>query len=577
MEIIRKIRRPGVHVLVPELEDLYVRQKISRLQFLRYATLLGVSLAGATTFLAGCSTGEPPATAAPPTAAPAATATPVPTKAPSGPKRGGTLTLGDAVFGIDHPARFAGNHGDANNAKFVLEYLTETTSDFVTVPMLLESWSASDDLLTWTLNLRKDVVFSTGEPFTADDVVFTMKEWLNPDVGSSFLGMMNYLQPTGIEKRDDYTVALHLDSPRIEVAENLYHYPGGMLDHRTFTGNWLDNPVGTGPFTLEEWSADERVVLKARQDGKYWKKGADGKPLPYLDQIVVIQMMDLEAQVNAIKGGQIDVFQPTDYRASEMVKDDPNVIVDSIVAGNTALVRMRADKDPWTDVRVRNALKKCQDREKILKLAAGGQGVTACDSHICPVHPEYTPCEPPLYDPEGAKALLAEAGYPDGIDVTLTALAEFANCMGVAEALKEDAEAAGIRITIDALPSPAFWDGWTEFDFATNIWGPRELATMVLNLGYSCDAEGTPVPWNESHWCDQEFNELLAKASATLDLDARKEICKDLMRIQIERGTVGIAFWQNAWSVFRPYVKGIHAHQNLYTDHWKEAWLDTEA
>ena len=568
MQILKKKPTNGVHAYIPELEDLFRKGRISRREFLRNATLLGMSLAGASAFLASCAPApEPTATPKPVVAAP--TATPKPT----GPPRGGTLTYGTRVLGIDHPARYSWITGDADTTRFVIEYLTYTDENNVTHPRLLEKWEASDDLKTWTLHLRKGVTWTTGEPFNADDVVFTMKEWLNPDVGSSMLGLLTYLQPTGIEKKDDLTVVLHLDSPQIGVPEHLYHYPGPMLDHRTFAGDWLENPVGTGAFTLEEWSVGERAVLKARKEG-YWKKGADGKPLPYLDEIICVDLgEERTAYVSAMKGGQVDVIYPevSDFQA---LKDDPNVAIAAIPTTQTRVLRMRVDMEPWTDARVRNAVKLCQDKDKILKLAFFGEGITGPDCHVSPVHPAFCPMDPNPYSPDRAKALLAEAGYPDGLDVTITVASGWPDVVSYAETLKQDAEAAGLRITINAIPVSAYWDVWTEADFAITPWTHRSLAVMVLPLAYTCDKEGTPVPWNESRWCDEEFDELLTKAMGTLDLEDRRKLMCDIQRIQVERGSIGIPFWKNTWIAYNPKFKGMTAHPTQYNDNWTEVWIE---
>jgi peptide/nickel transport system substrate-binding protein len=300
--------------------------------------------------------------------------------------------------------------------------------------------------------------------------------------------------------------------------------------------------------------------------------------LPYLDEIIGIDLGDEEtARVSAIKGGQIDVFYPEGTSGVQALKGDPSVSIIPIATTQTRVMRMRVDMEPWTDVRVRNAVKLCQDREKMLKLAFFGEGITGPDCHVSPAHPEYAPMDATPYDPEQAKALLAEAGYPDGIDVTITVGAGWEDIVSYAEILKTDAEAAGIRITINSVPNATYWDVWTEADFAVTSWTHRPLAVMVLPLAYVCDAQGTPVPWNESRWCDSEFDDLLTRAMGILDVEERRKVMADIQKIQVERGSIGIPYWMNSWIIHNPKFQGMKAHPTNYNDTWTEVWYDAEA
>jgi peptide/nickel transport system substrate-binding protein len=225
---------------------------------------------------------------------------------------------------------------------------------------------------------------------------------------------------------------------------------------------------------------------------------------------------------------------------------------------------MRVDMKPWSDNRVRTALKLCQHREKILALAYFGQGLEGHDFHVCPKHPEYCLIPIPKYDNQRARLLLRKAGYPQGIDVNLAVSSEWTDVVRYAEVLKQDAAPAGFRINIRTMPTSQYWEKWTEVDLGITPWTHRPLGTMVLNLAYVSDSKGKPVAWNETRWVDEEFSKLLKTANGTLDVDERRKIFCKLEDIQMKRGSVGISWWRNVWMVTRKNVRNVKPHPNNY-------------
>lgn len=538
--------------------------KMNRREFLRFATLLGASVTTAYA-LAGC---------AAPAAAPATGGDSAAQPAAAGAvKRGGTWTSAMQLQGIDHPARLSWIQG-GNVVRQVCEYLTETGPDNITRPHLLERWEASDDVKTWTLYLRQDVTFNNGDKFTADDVLFTFGEWFNPDVGSSMLGFLGYVGGIeNIEKVDDYTIRLNCAEASISLPEDLNQYPAVIL-HRNFEGDFLKQPIGTGAFTLKEYKEGERASFEARKD--YWRKAEDGSALPYLDTLTYISL-DHDAAVAALLGGQVDsMYNPTaaDWEA---LKDAPGLTVYPASTAQSLVGRMRVDIEPWTDVRVRNALKLCQDREKIRQLAYKGQGDLAIDAHVAPVHPDYAQRDIPPYDPEGAKKLLEEWAAETGATLPLKVKLATKNDEGeaeIAQALKELAIPAGFDIELDITDANGYWNRWTEVDLGITAWTHRPLGTMVLAAGYTVDAEGKPVPWNETRWADEEFNTKLKAAQSTLDVEARRQIMGELEDIFQERGPIFISFWKNVWNITRSEFKNVVGHPTSYdllTEVWKDA------
>jgi peptide/nickel transport system substrate-binding protein len=488
------------------------------------------------------------------------------------------LRQGTSVPAIDHPARFSWIF-DANEFRHVFEYLTETDSDNVTHPYLLESWEANDDLTVWTLNLRQGIKWTNGDEFVADHVKFNFGEWLNPDTGSSILGLWEgFLTMDGVEIVDDYTVRLNLTAPLLAVPEQLFHYPAQIL-HPSFDGDCTSgkNP-STGPYTLDEYVVGERVRIVSRfanGDSGYWQMGADGDPLPYLDAMEFIDLgEDQTAHIAAILGGQIDnIYQPVPDTFLAL-RDNDKVTVKSVGTAATRVLRFRADLEPWNNNDVRSAVKMLQDRTKILDQAYFGEGIEGYDTHVSPVQQEWAPMDLPAYDPEGAKALLEAAGHA-GLEFAISVGTGWTDIVAYAETLQEDAKAAGVNITLDTMPNDSYWGLWTETPVGVTTWAHRPLAVMLLPLAYIADAEGVPVPWNESRWVDEEFTSILLEAQGTLDIEARRALVGQLQKIQQERGSIGVAYFINNWEIFNPAFQGMTAHPTQY-NLWREVWYDPD-
>ena len=583
---ITKEEMAKVHRYIPEAYEKLEQGRISRREFMRLSTLLGMS-AGVAAIAAACASGgtetgseEPAATEA--VSEPAEeTAEEAPMEeeaaAPSGSiVRGGVLRQATQVPAVDHPARFSWIY-DANQFRHVFEYLTETDADNVTHPYLLESWSANDDLTVWTLNLRQDVKWTNGDDFVADHVKFNFGEWLNPDVGSSILGLWEgFLTIDGVEVVDDHTIRLNLDAPLLAVPENLFHYPAQIM-HPSFDGDITSgNNPSTGPYTLEEFVVGERVRLASRVangDDGYWQMGEDGQPLPYLDALEFVDLgSDQTAAVAAMKSGDVQSIYDPSVDTFLAMRNDNNVVVESVGTAATRVLRFRVDVDPWTDNRAVQAVKLCQDRQKIIDQAYFGEAIEGYDTHASPVQPEFAPMDSIPYDPEGARALLDEMGM-DSLDLAISVGTGWPDIVAYAETLQQDAQAAGINVTLDTMPNEAYWDLWTETPVGITLWAHRPLAVMVLPLAYIADSEGNPVPWNETRWVDDEFSSLLKEAQGTLDVEARRAIMADIQRIQSERGSIGVAYFQNFWAVTNPAFIGIKAHPTQY-NLWRNVWYD---
>ncbi|HMB77821.1 MAG TPA: ABC transporter substrate-binding protein, partial [Kiloniellaceae bacterium] len=188
-----------------------------------------------------------------------------------------------------------------------------------------------------------------------------------------------------------------------------------------------------------------------------------------------------------------------------------------------------------------------------------GLGAPGEHHHVAPVHPDYYPLPPMKRDVAAAKALLAEAGYPDGVEFSIATKKDPAWEINSVQALVEQWKEAGIKVNIDVLPSAQFWDVWDKVPFGYTSWTHRPLGFMVLSLAYR-----SGVPWNESHYNNPEFDEILTKAEGTLDLEQRKELLKQLEEIMQEDGPMVQPIWRAVFSVMDKKVKGFHKHPTNY-------------
>ena len=205
------------------------------------------------------------------------------------------------------------------------------------------------------------------------------------------------------------------------------------------------------------------------------------------------------------------------------------------------------------------AMRLSTDAEKCLQIAHKGVGQAAEHHHVCTVHPDYKKIDGLGFNPDEAKKVLAEAGFPDGIDVEINCKPDPSWEQAAVEAMTEQWKTAGIRAKINVLPSAKFWEVWDKVPFGFTEWTHRPLGFMVLALAYR-----TGVPWNESAYSNKQFDELLAKAEGTLDVNARREILGELEKIMQEDGPIAQPLWRSVYAAYDKRVKGFQVHPTLY-------------
>ncbi len=445
------------------------------------------------------------------------------------------------------------------------------SSDNLATPHLAESWSASEDLKTWTFRLRQGVKWSNGDDFTADDVLANFERWMDPAVGSSNYGRFSALRESnddgspmlenGVVKIDDHTVEFNLRVPFLALPESMGDYPA-LIAHRSFEGgNWIDDPIGTGPFRITRFTVGERATYERRDD--WWGGEVHLDGIDYIDH-----GDDPAAPLAALASDQVDLLYRLNVEQVPAARGIPSLVLYDAATAQTGVARMKVDVAPFDDVRVRQAIQACIDHQRLLDIAYQGLGLPGEDHHVAPIHPAYADIGAPMQDYDKAKALLAEAGFEDGLKITIDCVAQPTWEPNTCQALVEMLKPAGIDLSVNIMPGGTYWDRWMTTPFGFTSWTHRPLGTQVLSLAYR-----SGVPWNESSYANPEFDALLDQAEATIDPDARREIMAKLETML----QTDAAFVQPYWRAINTAANGRlqgYEHHPAEEHHFESVWLE---
>jgi peptide/nickel transport system substrate-binding protein len=298
---------------------------------------------------------------------------------------------------------------------------------------------------------------------------------------------------------------------------------------------------------VTDYQPGNRIVMEANEN--YFIEDQ-----PHLAGLEIIFFNDQSASADALRGGQIDLTMDLSTPLYESLRQEDGVIAQDIATNQFANVRIRVDQPPGNEPAVIQALKLATDRQEIFQLVQQGYGAVGRDSPIGPLFSDYYTEETPLpeRDPERAQELLAEAGYPDGLDLDMFLL-DTLNFPDLAAVLKQQWSEAGINVEINTVPESVFYgEGrWLEVTLGIVGWGHRPYPQFYLDVMLACDAK-----WNATRICDEELDRLIQTAGTTLDEQERIDAYREIQRILIERGPLIVPYFFAEYGVISDRFEG---------------------
>jgi peptide/nickel transport system substrate-binding protein len=496
--------------------------------------------------------------------------------------RGGVLSFGryaDSLF-LDPVL----NEGNVNI--WILSNLYDTlllpTNDGKGVqPGLAEAWRVSEDGKTVTLKLRDGIKFSDGSPITAEDVQWSLKRASNPKNGVWGF-MISSLEDAIIE--DPKTVVLKLKDTDPAILAALTVFNTSIMPKKAFEASpgdtdaekaksFADHPIGSGPFVIQSWRRN--AEMKLTRNPYYWRKGADGKALPYLDGVNFEVIPDDATRILKLKSGELDGAEFIPYARVDELKADPSISMalfpSTRVEYVSFMVRPKlkdGSDNPLSNEKVRQALNYAADKDALIAIVTHGVGapMTSFMSGASPYHIGVAPLYP--VDLEKSKQLLKEAGFEKGFKTSMYILAGAEDEIGIATTLQQMWAPLGVTLDIQQVDNATRTAKYRAGDFSMRlaIWtddiaDPNEIASYFV---YSKNIEAL-----HSGWRNDEADALFEASQKELDPKKRAEQYAKIQDIYNATGPIAPLFETPYPVALKPSVKGflqIPLGNNLFAE-----------
>ncbi|MGE5673715.1 MAG: peptide-binding protein [Mycobacterium leprae] len=418
--------------------------------------------------------------------------------------------------------------------------LFEFNEKFEPTPNLATKWTASPDGLIWTIELRKDVKFHNGDPFTADDVVFTLGAIMDKD----YTGPRDLSALKSITKKDDYTVVIELKEPYAPILTDINY---GILDSKQFKGTAIKDmekspvtmqPNGTGPYKFVEYKRSQYVLLKRNEN---WFRSKDWNGAPFIDTLRFKVIPDDTTAVAALENGEIDLDTPLPGEVGRLQKDAANKLVSINYDRNGfGYMQFNVTSPILSDKLVRQALTYGLDRQSIITGVMDGRAVIPVGP-IPPVSWAYdSSIKPYAFDQAKAKALLDQAGWKlgangirekDGKPMKLSFYGSSGSSLieGLAQIAKKNWKDIGVDLDVQLMDFNALMDNFVKP-------GKFDISFSGMSLGLDPDQfdlwHSTQVKgFNRGRWANPQADKLLVDGRKETDQAKRKAIYADFQKV----------------------------------------------
>ena len=539
--------REGQGEIANHIIDEFAAGRLSRRDFVRRGTVVGISVPLLGSILAACGSSG---TSSSPSGGSSSAA-----GAPGAVIKAGIVTPTGAI----NPVTVA-DQGGLDMLGQTGEYLCLSTQTLTLKPVLATSWTPNSKADVWTFKIRQNVKFHNGQALTADDVVYTYQLHTNPKGEANALSAFGgVLTPAGVKKVDDMTVEFHLSAPNgnFPYLTSSDNYNMIILPKGYDPAKWQSTFLGTGPFKLGSYTPKSGATFTRNES--YWGK----KALPSSTQFTFYDTQN--PMILGLTGSTIDVVgQFAVAGAQELLTGSYNII--KLKSSAHRQLSMRNDKAPFTDPRVRQAIALTLDRPAIVKALFQGFADVGNDSPFAPVYPSTnTSVAQRTKDIAKAKSLLAAAGHGSGFSTQLVT-ENFVEIPQYAQIIAQSAKEIGVNIGLKVESSSQYYgkatfgnSDWLDATMSLVDYGHRGVPNVFLTSPLETyNAKTGTGTWNAAHFANAQYDKLVAQYIAASDLGTQKTLAGQIETLLLAQTPIIFGYFYNYLTATTKGVTGVY-------------------